>query len=91
MITDIIKRRRRTATQTKIEIEDKARNVSDAFSLNPEKIKQLTCVVNSPVHLLLIDDIFTTGNTLFACFKALRSAFPPSVRISVATLGFVGG
>ena len=91
MITDIIKRHRRTATQTKVEIEDKTRNVSDAFSLNPEKIKQLTCVVNAPVHLLLIDDVFTTGSTLFACFQALRMVFPPGVRISVATLAFVGG
>ena len=41
-------------------------------------------------HILLVDDVFTTGSTLTACFTALRSVFPPSVRISVATLGFVG-
>lgn len=42
-------------------------------------------------HLLLIDDVFTTGSTLHACYQALRSIFPPEVRISVATLAFVGG
>ena len=41
-------------------------------------------------HILLIDDVFTTGSTLCECFWALREEFPPSVRISVATLGFVG-
>ena len=44
-----------------------------------------------PKHLLLIDDVFTTGSTLHACYQALRSVFPPEVRISVATLAFVGG
>ena len=42
-------------------------------------------------HLLIVDDVFTTGSTLYACYTALREVFPPSVRISVATLGFVGG
>ena len=40
--------------------------------------------------MLLLYHVFTTGSTLFACFQTLRTVFPPSVRISVATLGFVG-
>ena len=40
--------------------------------------------------MLLLYYVFTTGSTLFACFVALRSMFPTEVRISVATLGFVG-
>ena len=43
-----------------------------------------------PKHLLLVDDVFTTGSTLHACYAALREVFPQSMRISVATLAFVG-
>ena len=84
--TDIIRRRKATKTQTKMSVEEKAANVSKAFSVNMNSIQSLS----SARHLLLIDDVFTTGSTLYACFAALRTAFPPSVRISVATLAFVG-
>ena len=80
--TDILFRRKRTATQTKVDVKQKRRNVLGAF----EAVKN----DHEPSHILLVDDLFTTGSTLFACFVALRSMFPTEVRISVATLGFVG-
>lgn len=81
--TDILKRVRRTRTQTKMGIAEKGANVTGAFRAYMKG--------SSPKHVLIIDDLFTTGSTLFACFVALRAVFPSSVRISVATLGFVGG
>lgn len=83
MRTDILKRSRRTRTQTKVAPRNKSANVHDAF----------TAIFNNSDmrHILLIDDVFTSGSTLMACFRALRAVFPPSVRISVATLAFVGG
>ena len=84
MRTDLLKRRRHTKTQTKLKISAKAANVKGAFTASRPPGTDLR-------HILLIDDVFTTGSTLGACFRALREVFPPSVRISVATLAFVGG
>ena len=79
--TDILYRRKATKTQTKLDVEAKARNVSGAFqAIHREGFR----------HMILVDDLFTTGATLFACFTALRAVYPPEVRISIATLGFVG-
>ena len=84
-------RRRRTRTQTRLDIQGKAANVAGAFEMRKES-KSLDGHQPTEIrHILLIDDVFTTGSTLHACFTALRAAFPPSVRISVATLAFVGG
>lgn len=108
---DILKRTRRTKTQTKVGVTDKEANVRDAFqarlyegptevSVDTSPLRRLTHFItphsgstykDDITHILLVDDVFTTGSTLGECFKALRKVFPPSVRISVATLGFVGG
>lgn len=81
----LLRRNRRTRTQTRVKVEAKAGNVAGAFSLNlrSERLPKVK-------HLLLIDDVFTTGATLSACYKSLRAAYGPSVRISVATLAVVG-
>lgn len=85
----ILFRRRRTKTQTKLGIEEKAANVAGAFKAQTEVFER-NAGISSVRHILLIDDVFTTGSTAAACFHALREVFPPSVRISVATLAFVG-
>lgn len=89
MRTDLLRRRKRTTTQTRMEVEDKRKNVAEAFVSTPSLAD--IAAQDSVRHLLLIDDVFTTGATLHACFAALRTVLPASVRISVATLGFVGG
>ena len=76
-----LRRLRYTRSQTRVGIEEKASNVSDAFRV----LRRV-----GARHILLIDDTFTTGSTLAACHKALRAVYPPSVRISVATLSYVG-
>lgn len=84
---DLLHRRRRTKTQTKLDIKGKTENVAGAFVALPPKLGTGPTAIK---HVILIDDVFTTGSTLHACFVALRAVYPPSVRISIATLGFVG-
>ena len=81
---NILKRQKYTKTQTLLDVRSKADNVRGAFAAHPA---DGSCQFR---HILLIDDVFTTGATAGECFRALRAVFPPDVRISVATLGFVG-
>ena len=81
---NLLLRGRYTATQTRMAVEDKKTNVSGAFSIN-ERIAS-RC---SPSHILLVDDVFTTGATMNACHRVLRNYFGRQVRISAVTLGFV--
>ena len=78
--TDVLKRIRRTRSQTSLSAEERQRNVASVFA------------VSKPLearHVLVVDDTFTTGATLAACHRVLRTALGPSVRISVATLSMV--
>ena len=89
LCTDLLKRVRRTQTQTKVEVGQKGTNVMGAFAIRRNAL-QSSGNLRYIRHILIVDDVFTTGSTLFACFAALRTVFPPSVRISIATLGYVG-
>lgn len=83
--TKLLKRHRRTKTQTKLSGAAKAKNVSGAFRVNPQRASKLQA--DGVRHLLLIDDTLTTGSTLAASAAPLAAS---SFRLSCATLAFVG-
>ena len=79
--TDILYRRHRTRTQTRLDVEEKSRNVRGAFGLRKS-------IPPRTRHILIVDDVFTTGATLHACYLALRKV-SENIRISIATLAMV--
>lgn len=68
------------ASQTKKGLQDRIKNVENAFGPGNYDF--------SNRHLILVDDILTTGATLESCADALLEAYP-SVRLSLVTIGFV--
>ncbi len=83
----LVKRRRHTRTQTHLGIEGRAHNVAGAFCLT-RRGRDLMASASRPKHLLLIDDVFTTGATAASCSAAFaQQSVPP--RVSVATLACV--
>jgi len=72
-------RRTHTATQTRKNRFERWQNVEDIFGVN--NVEEL-----ENKHILIVDDVVTTGSTLEACaFQLLKIT---GVRVSVATLAF---
>lgn len=78
--TDILKREHFSSSQTRLTALERTQNVKDAFALKCTKD-------TAGKHLLLIDDIITTGATTRACVKELKNI--EDVRISIISLGYV--
>ncbi|HEX5624884.1 MAG TPA: phosphoribosyltransferase family protein, partial [Saprospiraceae bacterium] len=74
---DLLVRKKETNSQTEKNRMDRVVNMQSAFELKkPELLKNL--------HLLLVDDILTTGATLEACARLLTRV--EGTRISLVTL-----
>jgi ComF family protein len=76
----VIRRKVFTKTQTKKNREQRWENVKDAFEvIDKDRIRHK--------HILLLDDVITTGSTLEACARELLEV--EGTRVSVASLACV--
>lgn len=73
----LVRRRRFTRAQARQAGTARWQNVAGAFAPTGP----------CPPHVLLLDDMITTGNTLIACAQGLLSGPQPPQRISVASIG----
>ena len=79
ILKDVIVRTQHTETQTKKGRVERWQNMEGKFELiNPGKIKNK--------HVLLVDDVITTGATLEACGQEILKA--GDTKLSIATLCF---
>ena len=75
--TGTLKRIRENTTQTKKSVFERYENTEGIFECS-----DTTSLAGK--HVLLVDDVLTTGSTLEACIKALIAC--PDIRVSVFTL-----
>lgn len=69
-VVNLLERTRDTRPQFELKYEDRQHNMKDAFSLNHELITKNL----SGLSFCLVDDVATTGSTLFECAKVLKHA-----------------
>lgn len=82
VLNEVIFRTRDNVSQTGKSVEERQKNVADIFTLkNPQQIEGR--------HVLVIDDVITTGATISSCLKVLAQV--DGVRFSLACLAQTRG
>jgi ComF family protein len=71
---------RYTSTQTRLQRHERMENLRGAFEL-----RHTPAVTGK--HIILIDDVFTTGSTVEECARVLRRANAASVRVLTVARG----
>jgi ComF family protein len=79
ILNNIVLRKRYTDTQTKKGRTERLKNVDGSFELSDPAILQNK-------HVLLVDDVITTGATLEACGLVIKET--KDVKLSIATLAW---
>jgi competence protein ComFC len=69
-VVDCLKREKHTKTQVGLSKEDRKENIANAFSLKTE----ISNLAKNYQHILLVDDVVTSGATLREAAKVLKKA-----------------
>ena len=72
--TDLLKRVRHSASQTSLSQQERRTNLTGAFQVPPEKVAQVR-----NAHVIVCDDVITTGSTMREAKKALAECEPASI------------
>lgn len=76
--SDLIKRTVQTKTQTDKDVYERFENMKNRF--------EVIDLIQIPKHILIIDDVVTTGATLSACVNMLKEKY--EVKVSVMALAY---
>ena len=82
VVADLLQRRRATPSQAGLSPAQRRRNVAGAF-----RVRRRHAGLVRGAHVVLIDDVMTTGATLSSCARALRRA--GAERVDAITLARV--
>ena len=81
IVGEVLFRAVNNPTQTHLTLIEREQNVANIFAIrHPERL--------AGRHILLIDDVMTTGSTLLSAMQALASI--PAIRISTLTIAYAG-
>jgi ComF family protein len=80
LMQNLLIRTHYTTPQTTLPFHARQRNVQDAFCVHPRHVNIVT-----DKHILLIDDVLTTGATVNACARTLKEAGAASVCVATLT------
>jgi len=82
VLSEVVFRKTHTSTQTRKSRYERWENVKDIF-----EIKNGQCLEGK--HVILVDDVITTGATLEACGNKLLEI--PGIQLSIASLAYAQG